>query len=220
MRLIDELIAEHRVIEKVIGSLRAFASQWQGTPDEVAHGRVYLEFFTQYAGALHHAKEEEVLFPALQREVGVSVERGPIHAMMVQHHDMAALLQTLGGLFERGAAGGVTREQVLEVATKYGDSLLKHIDAEDSVLFPECLERFRRVYVHELDDVPTTARQQEARDAALRLVARFEPIENPDLLRGDGCVACPSFGHNCQGLEAEWWNDHEWDELPDRAQSD
>jgi hypothetical protein len=43
---------------------------------------------------------------------------------------------------------------------------------------------------------------------------------DPEVHRGDGCVACPSFGTTCDGLEREWWTELEWEDMWDRMSSD
>ena len=39
-------------------------------------------------------------------------------------------------------------------------------------------------------------------------------------MRGDGCVACPSYGNTCDGLEHEWWTEHDWEDARERMGSD
>jgi hypothetical protein len=36
-------------------------------------------------------------------------------------------------------------------------------------------------------------------------------------VRGEGCVVCPSYGDTCAGIEREWWNEWEWEELSERV---
>jgi hypothetical protein len=36
-------------------------------------------------------------------------------------------------------------------------------------------------------------------------------------VRGDGCVCCPRFGVECQGVERDWSTDLEWDDMIDRV---
>ncbi len=38
---------------------------------------------------------------------------------------------------------------------------------------------------------------------------RFPPLDDPEAIRGDGCVACSAFAVTCGGIEKEWWNDWE-----------
>jgi hypothetical protein len=65
-----------------------------------------------------------------------------------------------------------------------------------------------------------TAVEQEAREGALVLLGAYPPETDPTAHRGDGCVACASYGTTCEGLEQEWWTDLEWEDLYDRMSSD
>jgi hypothetical protein len=94
------------------------------------------------------------------------------------------------------------------------------MDAENSVLFPEAQERLRRFHIQELPSRPMTEAEQRAREAALALLALYPPEHDPEVHRGDGCVACPSFGTTCDGIEHEWWTDLEWEDMWERMSSD
>ena len=43
-----------------------------------------LEFFRLFADQCHHGKEEELLFPALERK-GMPRQTGPIEVMLIEH---------------------------------------------------------------------------------------------------------------------------------------
>lgn len=212
MQLIDELRAEHDVIERVAGAFLTYASSPAGARS-ASDGAGFLRFFRLYANGYHHAREEDTLFAALRDRAGLPVDRGPVATMVADHARMAALLDGMAGDLESGGASGT---RLLEAATAYVHALWHHIDAENSVLFPECAPRLRRNGVIEL---PTRAMAPEERDAMSaggRLASRYPPARDPDVVRGDGCIMCPAFGATCRGLEREWWNEWEWDEFEDR----
>ena len=52
-----------------------------------------------------------------------------------------------------------------------------------------------------------------AREGAASLPVRYPPVEDEALTRGDGCFMCRAHGETCDGLEAEWWTDLEWEEF-------
>jgi hemerythrin-like domain-containing protein len=212
MTLVDELHAEHRVIEQVAGALLAFAGgRVAARPRD--DGQAFLRFFRVYANQFHHAREEDSLFVALRDRAGLPADRGPIAIMTADHQRMAGLLDEMASALEGGAAA---RARVLESATLFVHALWHHIDAEDSVLFPECAPRLRRSGVTELRSRPMTVEEGDALAAGQALVTRYPPPANPDVIRGDGCILCPAFGVTCRGLELEWWNEWEWDEFEDR----
>ncbi len=95
-----------------------------------------LEFLKVFVDRCHHAKEEEFLFPALER-AGVPGDSGPV-AVMLSEHEM-------GRKFVRGmadAAAGAGRgdrgaaQRFVHHARGYAELLHSHIWKEDEVLFP------------------------------------------------------------------------------------
>ena len=91
MRLLQDLEAEHAIIESVVGSLLTFAARGSAGAASVADAGGYLGFFRLYAGRYHHAREDDVLFPALVRETGVPDDRGPIAVLLADHRAMEKL---------------------------------------------------------------------------------------------------------------------------------
>ena len=217
MKLIDELSAEHDLIERVAGSLRTWARRGHAGGAEAADGRRFLHFFREYAGRFHHAREEDVLFTALQERAELPGDRGPIKAILEDHRRMAGLLDRLEELADRDA--GADSAERLAVALRYSEELWHHIDAENSVLFPESAQRLRRCGVAELDGRPPSAAEDAARADGEALVIVYPPATEPDVMRGDGCIACPAYERSCRGLEREWWNEWEWEEFEDHLPS-
>lgn len=214
MRLIDELRAEHDLIEAVAGAFLTHLASPAGTRSP-ADTLGFLRFFRRYAGDYHHAREEDTLFTALQAQAGLPGDRGPIAVMLDDHRRMSALLDRVEA--EAGATDDEAgRARLREPGTLYVHALWHHIDAENSVLFPECAPRLRRNGVHELPSRPSTDEEAAARDAGQALLHRFPPSGRDDIMRGDGCIMCPAFGVTCRGIEHEWWNEWEWDEFEDR----
>lgn len=217
MKLIDELRAEHDLIERVAGSLRTFArlrARGEGAP---ADGACFLEFFRVYAGLYHHGREEDALFVALQRQAELPGDRGPIAALVEDHHRMAGLLDgmvPLAGSDLREEGAGAALEAL---ALEYSQQLWQHIDAENSVLLPESERRLLRRGVGELPSREMTPEEEAARALGEKLVVCYPGVPEPAAPRGDGCVVCPAFERSCRGLEREWWNEWEWEEFEDRG---
>jgi hemerythrin-like domain-containing protein len=220
MQLIEDLQREHQLIEQALGSLRAFVTARLADRGNPGDGARFLAFFRRYAGDFHHDKEEEVLFRALVERAEIPSERGPITAITAQHRRMGQLLDSLEPLLGLPRPGEADRARLQALAVDYSRSLWRHIDAENSVFFPEGQERLRRFHVLELPSRPMTAAEAEAREGALELLALYPPERDSEVYRGDGCVACPSFGVDCDGLEREWWTDLEWEEMEERRSGD
>lgn len=213
MQLLADLRAEHELIDRVLGSLRT----WVLTPAlEPADGARFLNFFRRWAGDFHHAREEEVLFVALAREAELPLERGPIAALTAEHHRLAAVLNELSPLLLRGVAD----DRMTALAVTYSRALWHHIDAENSVLLPESEDRLRTHHVKELPSRPPTAEELQAHADGLALSERYAALHDAEMIRGDGCIMCPSYGEGCRGLEREWWTTSEWEEHGDRFSGD
>ena len=212
MHLIDELRAEHDVIEQVAGAFLTYAAA-PAAVRSAADGAAFLRFFRLYASHYHHAREEDSLFAALRDRAGLPADRGPIATMVADHARMARLLGDAEAFL---GAGAEPDTRLRESATAYVHALWHHIDAENSVLFPESEPRLRRNGVTELLSRPMAPEEQVAMAAGQALVGRYPPSPRPDVMRGDGCIMCPAFAVTCRGLELEWWNEWEWDEFEDR----
>ena len=218
MRLLQDLEAEHAIIESVVGSLLTFAARGSAGAASVADAGGYLRFFRLYAGRYHHAREDDVLFPALVRETGVPDDRGPIAVLLGDHRGMEKLQVELTVLATHlHVAGG---PQAFEArARRYASALLHHIDAENSVLFPECASRFRTASVLELPSREPDDEEALALEEGKRLVLAHPPTDVSGVDRGDGCCACPAYGNPCEGIEREWWSELEWEDARERLGS-
>jgi hemerythrin-like domain-containing protein len=208
VELLEALRREHAIIEPVVSALVGYAearARGEGDPADVSR---FVRFFESFAGRFHHGREEGVLFPALVEHTEVSADRGPIAALLADHVELGALV-----------ADWSTRDgaPLLESVKRYASQLLHHIDAENTVLFPECESRFRRVSLLELDDREPDDEERLARDDAAKLVERYGAKPFIDASRGEGCVCCPAFGVRCDGVEREWSSDAEWEDMLDRV---
>lgn len=218
MRLIDELQAEHALIEAAVGSLRTFVGQRCRGVADPADGPRFVHFLRTYAGHYHHAREEETLFAALVERAQLP-HGGPIATLVNDHHEIARLLDRIDGLIALTPLDDTSGRQLERLAIAYSHALWRHIDAENSVLFPESEARLRKAGVRELPSRAMTGDEAAALAVGQELVARYAPMHDASALRGDGCVCCPAMGDGCRGLELEWWNEWEWAEVDDHIAS-
>lgn len=213
MTLIDELRADHRLIERVVGAFATHVARRLAGALDLADTARFFTFFRAFVGGYHHDREERALFPALTGALELPGDRGPVPAMIGQHHELAGLLDALEPLLVEAAIGPEARAPIAALTRRYTHGLWSHIDAEDSVLFPESEARLVRAGMRELGGRTMTPAEEVAREDAERLVAAYPPTEDPTAVRGEGCVICPSYGVTCDGLERAWWTESEWDEL-------
>jgi hemerythrin-like domain-containing protein len=211
MEFLDDLRREHDLIERVAVSFRAFVRR---DDCDAADARQYLRFFTLYAGDWHHEREEKVLFPSLEHDLQLPAppDHGPIFVLLDDHIRMAGMLSDLRAMCGQGVKFDGPRFR--GIALEYTQELLLHIDAENSVLFPECEDRLRRAAIAPLHSRELTRDEEEARAAGEAMAERYPgALNDTDLTRGDGCALCRAYGVTCSGIEREWWNDWEWEEF-------
>jgi hemerythrin-like domain-containing protein len=212
VKLIDDLRAEHDLIDAVAASFRTFAER---PAIDAADANAFLRFFRLFAGAYHHAREEDTLFTALVERASLPGAHGPVAVLTGEHHQMSGLLDEVERLLASAVMDDAWRSALRATIREYTEALQHHIDAENSVLLPESEARLRKNGVLELAGRPPTADELRAREGGLGLLARYPGRYEPAIVRGDGCVLCPAMGGACQGLELEWWSESEWDELQD-----
>ncbi|MFO0548415.1 MAG: hemerythrin domain-containing protein [Polyangiaceae bacterium] len=211
--LFEELSREHALIERTVGALQTYVRRLVVGAAPAADGARFVSFFQAFLGALHHDREEHVLIPALVA-LGLPADRGPIPALRGQHEALSALLTRMTPLFAQAAQDPESARSLESLTTQYAHGLFQHIDAEESVFFPESAGRLRRACAVLEVRAPRPEEAAAAEDGA-RLVASYPPEHDATVLRGDGCIMCPSYGTTCEGLERAWWNESEWDELDD-----
>ena len=134
---IDVLMTEHRLIEKVLASLEAYTTELrQGRELERRSAADFAAFFKGYADALHHGKEEDLLFRRMV-ELGFPEQGGPL-AVMLHEHKLGRAHVT--AIFDVGAASGpvsgLEQALVTDNAAGFVPLLRTHILKEDQILYP------------------------------------------------------------------------------------
>jgi hemerythrin-like domain-containing protein len=94
-----------------------------------------ISFIRLYADALHHGKEEDLLFPALQ-ERGMPKDAGPIAVMLHEHKLGRQFVKTMVEHLPRAREGdGAARKRLAEAGGGYVELIRGHIMKEDHILF-------------------------------------------------------------------------------------
>jgi hemerythrin-like domain-containing protein len=135
MRATKLLKEEHEIILRGLRVLEALAAKAM-RGDEVPAKAVgeLLEFLGGFADAHHHGKEEEILFPAMER-AGFPRDAGPLAVMLHEHEEGRDLIATLRKTAPRAAGTPGERTQFAAAARGYAQLLSAHIDKENQVLF-------------------------------------------------------------------------------------
>lgn len=127
---------EHRVIEQVLNCLEQMIERCQQSGKlEDEQAAMVITFLQKFADGCHHAKEEDVLFPAMEQG-GFPPEGGPTAVMRHEHELGRSCIKGMKENQAASAAGdGKACEQFIEFAKRYIDLLRAHIQKEDQVLF-------------------------------------------------------------------------------------
>ncbi len=191
---IEHMMNEHRLIVRVLGALDTLVCRLEsgGAVPRTDVAR-FAAFFRDFADKLHHGKEEDRLFVALNKQ-GFPSDYGPVGVMLSEH---TAGRTHVRALAEVGAGSGdldaVERERVIGHAGEFVPLLLGHIQKEDNILYPMAQQAIPPELFQKLD---------EDCDAFDRSVMSAEQIEQ---LRGLGealCAAYPADPHRMESAQA------------------
>lgn len=159
MRPTQVLIGEHKGVLLALQLLAKIEEGLVAKNDEpLDHLGLLLDFLKGFVDLCHHGKEEDVLFPELERR-GVKRDGGPIGVMLAEHE--------AGRRHVRAMSDGLSRLQrgepeaaaaIHTVSEAYRELLQAHILKENNILFP-------------------LADQLVPEDVAGRIVEQFEAIE-------------------------------------------
>jgi hemerythrin-like domain-containing protein len=135
MKPTDDLMNEHRVIERMLGVVSVACDRIDGG-QEVERGLFVdaADFFKNFADKCHHSKEEKLLFERMQAR-GVSGEVGPIAVMLREHQDGRAHVKKIAELSGQKPSKK-TMNDLTKASRSYIDLLSKHIQKEDNILYP------------------------------------------------------------------------------------
>ncbi|MHC4447556.1 MAG: hemerythrin domain-containing protein [Planctomycetota bacterium] len=95
----------------------------------------FVEFFRGFADQCHHCKEEDRLFPCMERQ-GVPREGGPIGVLLEEHRRGRHRVTMMAEELQAADAGDpISIQTVLEQGQKFLELLRGHIEKEDHCVF-------------------------------------------------------------------------------------
>lgn len=137
MRATDDLKTEHGAVKRMLRVLEAASdrlSAGERVSPELFEDAI--DFIRNFADRCHHGKEEELLFPALEK-AGISRSGGPIGVMLSEHAEGRQFVQSMAAALEGYRKGDPESPKALAQAAKgYAALLAGHIYKEDNILFP------------------------------------------------------------------------------------
>jgi hemerythrin-like domain-containing protein len=151
MTATEQLKAEHNGIKLMLRIIEKMCERLESGNDvDAEHLERVLEFLRVFADKCHHAKEEELLFPALEN-AGVAREGGPIGVMLTEHNKARQLVKSIGeGIAQYKAGDAGAAAKIVVNARNYIRILTAHIDKEDNVLYPLANARIPKSTLDEL----------------------------------------------------------------------
>jgi hemerythrin-like domain-containing protein len=133
----EDLRSEHQGVLLMIDILGAMEDRFeQGQPVPPEDMREALDFLRTFVDRCHHAKEEGLLFPAMQ-EAHVADADETIERLEDEHVRGRELVGRIGDGIDRLDAGDISAgRELAEDLHAYGELLRRHIEVEDDVLYP------------------------------------------------------------------------------------
>ena len=128
-KAIDDLMHEHEAILFALGILDRMAAAQDLDAGDAGN---FLGFLQEFGDKCHHAKEEEILFPALA-QAGIPNEGGPIGVMLYEHEQGRGLIRQMS---QAVSGAGVDATGFAAAAGQYRTLMQNHIQKENNVLFP------------------------------------------------------------------------------------
>ena len=148
----DLLNSEHKAIRRAVNVLRAMTEQVEhGLTTDRHDVNALLIFLHYFVDACHQAKEESILFPALEPSEKFPLSVQP-EKLLREHHEERCLIESAQlALFTD------KQDEFIASARRVADLLLEHADKEEHVLFPLAEKLMTREMANEV-----TGKLQEA----------------------------------------------------------
>lgn len=127
---------EHEAILRMLDATEEVARQFESGKSPAPRTlRDLLEFFRLFADQCHHGKEEELLFPLLEKK-GMPRAGGPVGVMLAEHDEGRSLIKQMAEATDAYVAGKAEAGAVWARAARgYAALLRQHIDKENNILF-------------------------------------------------------------------------------------
>jgi|GEM_PF-438281 len=231
MNLFEDIEKEHLLLEKATGSLVAMTDEMtRNESDELKKNIESLcYFFINFMVNYHTQKEENVIFAALEK-LNLPRDKGPLFYYALEHADHLKHLDEMLLRLGKPALTGEDKNFLYEKSKKFCIEVWEHIDKENSVFLVEVGERVRGGALLEMNaayesflagfNFPGLSAEENIA-LAESMIARYKPVLTlPEHIRGDGCMSCRFFGEGCNGIEHEWWTEHEWEDFFERNNRD
>ena len=133
----EKLKTEHKIIRLALIILNTLRTQIESEKKvDTENLEKLLEFFSIFADKCHHGKEENFLFPELEK-AGIPKESGPIGVMLYEHQSGRHYLRTINESIKNYKSNQdiSTLTEIAEAINEYTALLENHIYKENNILF-------------------------------------------------------------------------------------
>lgn len=164
MDLFETLVDDHRIIARVLNAFESFLEETEssGVLDLVELNR-FVVFFREFVELLHHEREEEVLFPAME-SVGYARKGAPLGHIHDQHEEECALLLKLRKLAVAASPPSSARQaRVIETGRELITFEQEHMKKESELLYPAMKKEFAGQTLADLSRKLNTGQAAERR---------------------------------------------------------
>jgi len=128
------LMDDHQTTERVFEAVANALKTAEGPSSQMVEA--FTRYAVEYADACHNKKEEEHLFPLLERR-GVPRDGGPLAVMLQEHEQSRELLAELEPAARRYAGGDTPgRAEFAAAFAQYSELLRNHYWKENDILYP------------------------------------------------------------------------------------
>jgi len=123
---------DHIYVLKLTDVMKVLVSSQRADVENVEN---IIDIIRNFADGLHHAKEENLFFPALEKK-GFSSQQGPVAVMLHEHIQGRNFVKGMSDnldLFKKGNKDALTA--IHQNMSAYADLLINHIAKENNILF-------------------------------------------------------------------------------------
>ncbi|RPJ11609.1 MAG: hemerythrin [Deltaproteobacteria bacterium] len=133
----EQLKEEHQGIQLMLKILDKICQKMEsGEKVDDGHLEKILEFFRVFVDKCHHGKEEDLLFPEMEK-AGIPKEGGPIGVLLAEHDQGRGRVREMSeAVIEYQGNQASASLKFTESARNYITLLNQHIEKENNELFP------------------------------------------------------------------------------------
>ena len=150
---------DHDLIDKVLKAMESTVQMLRDgkqIPEPILNQ--VIDFSTNFTDVCHHTKEEDSLFPSLEKEAGMPKNMGPIAMMLLDHRKQREIAKSMDVAAKQYLNTGES-ENLINVMTQYIQHVTEHLWKENNRLFVMAEARLQHVASkvdQELDNIEDT----------------------------------------------------------------